>query len=133
MDERRKLPRKYLIIYSRVFERDNGTLLGYLCDLSLKGAMILSEGQQEPNTVIPLRFDLPDIGPSLFEVEQMDIDARVAYCQPDVSPTFNNIGFEFLEVNPEQKSFIERMMEKYEFNREIPTYPIPPSVLKDKI
>ncbi len=131
MDERRKLPRKYLVVYSRVFEQDQGNLLGYLCDLSLEGAMVLSEGQQDPGTVIMLRFDLPDIGASLFETEQMDINARVVYCQPDVSPTFNNIGFEFLKVTPEQKVYIERMMEKYEFNRDVPDYPTPPSILND--
>lgn len=133
MDERRELARKNLIIYSRVSDRNFGNLLGYLCDLSLKGAMIISEEQEEPNTVIPLRFDLPDMGSDLFEVEHMDITARVVYCQPDVSPSFYNIGFEFLGVDSQQKAFIERMMEKYEFNREIPTYPISPSVLKDKI
>jgi len=133
MEDRRELARKNLIIYSRVSNRNLGNLLGYLCDLSLKGAMIISEEQQEPNTVIPLRFDLPDMGSDLFEVEHMDITARVVYCQPDVSPNFFNIGIEFLEIGFQQKAFIERMMEKYEFIREIPEYPTPPSVLKDKI
>ena len=32
MDERRKLDRKYLIVYSRVFERKLGRMLGYLGD-----------------------------------------------------------------------------------------------------
>jgi hypothetical protein len=131
MDERRKLARKYLIVYSRVFERNFGNLLGYLSDLSLKGAMIISEEQQVPNTVMILRFDLPDKGSDLFGVEHMDIPARIAYCQPDVSPEFYNIGFEFLEVDSQQEVFIEVMMEKYEFNREIPNYPTPPSMLKD--
>jgi hypothetical protein len=129
MDERRKLARKYLAIYSRVFERDFGNLLGYLSDLSLKGAMIISEEQQDPNTVISLRFDLPETNSDLFGVEQMDIPARVAYCQPDVSPNFYNIGFEFLGIDSQQKAIIEGMMEKYEFNREIPNYPTPPSML----
>jgi len=133
MYERRELRRKNLIIYSRVSNRNFGNLLGYLCDLSLKGAMIISEKPQDPNTVIPLRFDLPDLGHELFDAGHMDIPARVVYCQPDVSPNFNNIGFEFLEVDSQQKACIERMMEKYEFNREVPTYPTPPSVLKDKI
>lgn len=65
--------------------------------------MIISEKPQEPNTVIPLRFDLPDLGCGLFDVVSMDIPARVVYCQPDVSPNFNNIGFEFLEVDSQQK------------------------------
>ncbi|GAB4419172.1 MAG: hypothetical protein Kow002_06610 [Anaerolineales bacterium] len=131
MNERRQLPRKYLIIYSRVFERNFGNLLGYLSDLSVSGAMIISEQEQKPNTVLPLRFDLPDLGADMFEVERMDITARVVYCQPDVSPNFYNIGFEFLEISEQQKTFIEKMMEKYEFNRDVPEYPTPPSMLND--
>ena len=129
LEERRKLPRKYLIIYSRVFERNFGNLLGYLSDLSLKGAMIIGEEELTPNSVMPLRFDLPDLESKSFEVEQMDITARVVYCAPDVSPNFHNIGFEFIEATPEQEVFIKKMMEKYEFNRDVPDYPTPPSMM----
>ena len=66
MDERRKLDRKYLIVYSRVFERNLGRMLGYLGDLSLSGAMIISEQAQTVNSVLPLRFDLPDL--QLFSI-----------------------------------------------------------------
>jgi c-di-GMP-binding flagellar brake protein YcgR len=129
MDERRKLDRKYLIVYSRVFERNLGRMLGYLGDLSLSGAMIISEQPQTVNSVLPLRFDLPDL--QLFKTGQLDIAARVAHCEPDINPAFYNIGFEFLDVTPEKKAIIERMMEAYEFRREIPNYPSSPSTLQN--
>jgi len=131
MDERRKLDRKYLIVYSRVFERNLGRMLGYLGDLSQSGAMIISEQAQTVNSVLPLRFDLPDL--NLFKASQLDISARVAHCEPDINPAFYNIGFEFLEVTPEQKEIIEKMMEAYEFRRELPNYPISPSSLQDNL
>ena len=130
MDERRKLDRKYLIVYSRVFERNLGKMLGYLGDLSLSGAMIISEQAQTVDSVLPLRFDLPDL--QLFSIGQLDITARIAHCEPDINPAFYNIGFEFLDVTPEQKGIIEKMMDAYEFRREIPNYPVPPSALKDE-
>ena len=128
MDERRKLDRKYLIVYSRVFERNLGKMLGYLGDLSPSGAMIISEQPQTINSVLPLRFDLPDL--HLFKTGQLDIAARVAHCDPDINPAFYNIGFEFLDVTPEEKAVIEKMMDAYEFRRELPNYPIPPSALQ---
>lgn len=128
MDERRKLDRKYLIVYSRVFERNLGKMLGYLGDLSLSGAMIISEHPQTVNSVLPLRFDLPDL--QLFSVGQLDIAARVAHCDPDINPAFYNIGFEFLDVSPEEKEIIEKMMDAYEFRREFPNYPASPSSLQ---
>jgi PilZ domain len=128
MDERRKLDRKYLIVYSRVFERNLGKMLGYLGDLSLSGAMIISEQAQTVNSVLPLRFDLPDI--QLFNIGQLDISARVAHCEPDINPAFYNIGFEFQDVTAEKKVIIEKMMDAYEFRRELPNYPTPPSALQ---
>jgi hypothetical protein len=116
MEEKRKLPRKYLIVYSRVFERTLGILLGYLSDLNLKGAMIIAENPLEVDAILPLRFDLPD--PKVFHSHQLNISARVARCDLDLSPEFYDIGLEFQELLPEQKIIIEKMLELYEFQRE---------------
>jgi len=129
MDEKRKLERKYLIVYSRVFERNMGKMLGYLGDLSLSGAMIISEQAQAVDSELPLRFDLPDL--QLFSVGQLDVSARVAHCGPDINPAFYNIGFEFLDVDPEKKVILEKMMDAYEFRREMPNYPTHPSSLQN--
>lgn len=125
--ERRTLSRKYLVIYSRVFDRDNGKILGYLSDLSPKGAMIISDDPLTINTTLTLRFDLPD--PEHFGADHISVHVRVAWCSPDIDPAFWNIGFEFREIGDEQVSVIEKMIELYEFRREIPNYPTPPSML----
>ena len=114
MDERRQLPRKYLIIYSRVFERTVGTLLGYLSDLSENGAMIISESPLTVGENLPLRFDLPD--PKIFHMHSLHVDAHVARCSQDISPQFYDIGLKFHDLTPEQKIVIQRMMEVYEFH-----------------
>ncbi len=127
--ERRKLSRKYLVIYSRVFDRDNGKILGYLSDLSSKGAMIISDDPLTVNTALSLRFDLPD--PEHFGSDHIVMGVRVAWCSPDIDPAFWNIGFEFNSVAPEQESIINKMIELYEFRRELPNYPTSPSMLDD--
>ena len=43
MQERRKQTRKSLMSYSQVFDLVEGTLLGYLADLTQSGAMVISE------------------------------------------------------------------------------------------
>jgi hypothetical protein len=110
------LHRKYLIIYSRVFERTTGKLLGYLADLSEEGTMIIAEEPLTVDAVLSLRFDLPD--PKVFDAHNLNVSARVARCSPDLSPEFYDIGLEFLDATPEQKIVIQRMMEMYEFRRE---------------
>lgn len=127
MKERRTLDRKYLMVYSRVFDRSTGKILGYLSDLSPKGAMIISDDPLSENSKISLRFDLPD--PPLFSTDHLNLDARVAWCKPDIDPSFYNIGFEFFEISETDKSIIEEMIVAYEFRRDLPNYPISPSSL----
>jgi hypothetical protein len=127
MQERRTLERKYLAIYSRVFDRLTGRVLGYLADLSQKGAMIISDDPMPENTNISLRFDLPD--PPLFSTDHLNMEARVAWSKPDIDPAFYNIGFEFLSVNERESHIIEEMVEAYEFRRDMPNYPPPASIL----
>lgn len=127
MKERRTLDRKYLMVYSRVFDRATGRILGYLSDLSPKGAMIISDDPIGENAKLSLRFDLPD--PPLFSTDHLNLEARVAWCKPDIDPSFYNIGFEFLEINEQEKMIIEEMIEAYEFRRDLPNYPISPSSL----
>jgi hypothetical protein len=116
MDERRKLPRKHLIIYSRVFERTLGKLLGYLSDLNEKGAMIIAEEPLEAGLVLALRLDLPD--PKLFNSDTLNVSASVVHCEIDISPEFYDIGLKFQDLQPDQKSIIDKMIDCYEFHRE---------------
>lgn len=127
MQERRKISRKYLAIYSRVFDRASGRVIGYLSDLTDKGAMVISDTSMAENQDVSLRFDLPD--PALFSTDHLNIDTHIKWCRPDVDPAFYNIGFEFITISPEQAKIIEEMIVAYEFRRDNPLYPTPPSIL----
>ena len=127
MDERRKLDRKYLAIYSRVFDRLSGRVLGYLSDMTQKGAMIISDDPLSEDQDLQLRFDLPD--PLLFSTDHLNLSARVAWCRPDIDPAFYNIGFEFSFVGEKESRIIEEMIVAYEFKRDLPNYPPSPSSL----
>ena len=131
MDDRRKIPRKYLMVYSRVFDRVSGKVLGYLSDMNQLGAMIISDDPMVEGTPISLRFDLPD--PPLFSTDHLNIEARIAWCQPDIDPAFYNIGFQFNSITEEQSRIIDDMIVAYEFRRDIPHYPPSPSSLLDEM
>ena len=127
MQERRKISRKYLAIYSRVFDRATGRVIGYLSDLTDQGAMVISDTPMAENQDIGLRFDLPD--PVLFSTDHLNIDTHIKWCRPDIDPAFYNIGFEFKAISPEQAKIIEEMIVAYEFRRDAPLYPPPLSTL----
>lgn len=121
MQERRKQERKNLVAYTQVFDLYGGNLLGYLGDLTVSGAMIISEKPIAPQTEITLAVELPEL-PDIRAV-RMSLAARVAWCQQDLSPQYFNIGFEFKEVAAEQKGLIESIIRNYEFRRDVPKYP----------
>lgn len=129
MQERRRIPRKYLMVYSRVFDRRDGRVLGYLSDLNMTGAMIISDDPLVTGKPIELRFDLPD--PPLFSADHINLNARIAWCRPDIDPSFYNIGFEFVETSPEDQKIIADMIVAYEFRRDNDKYPPPVSLLDD--
>ena len=116
MEERRKLPRKYLMAYSSVYEQSTGKMLGYLCDLTLDGLMVISKESLEVDKEIELYIDLPEI--ILHKERTLKIKARIVWLQPDIDPRLNNIGFQFLELTEKLKPVIAQMIEAYEFRRE---------------
>jgi hypothetical protein len=77
--------------------------------------MIISEEAMQVGDTISLRLDLPD--PKIFHAHNLHLEARVARCDPDLSPAFYDIGLEFLDLTPEKKIVVQRMMEVYEFHR----------------
>lgn len=125
--ERRKQDRKYLSVFSRVFDRGSGRILGNLSDLSRMGAMIISDAPVPTRKMFNVRFELPD--PQLFSTDHLDVDVRVAWCSQDIDPTLYNIGFEFYTVNEHENRIIVDMIKAYEFQRIAPDYPTPPSLL----
>lgn len=124
MSERRHMERKYLVIYSRVFDRKSGRVLGYLSDLTLEGAMIIGEEPLEKGLHLTLRMDLPDV--AAFNQRHFDIEAEAMWSKPDVDPSFYNTGFQFLHPTDEHRAVLKHMIEMYEFKRNTSQYP--PSV-----
>lgn len=121
MRERRKETRKNLMAYTQVFDLYGVYLIGYLGDLTLQGAMVIGEKQIGDNSEMTLAFELPEL-PNI-QTARMTIPARVVWCQPDISPEYFNVGFEFKEVLPDQKAIIQAIIDNYEFRRDMPNYP----------
>ena len=114
MSERRRETRRRLTAFTPVYDLHPRTLLGYLGDLTLRGAMVVGTNLTTINkeTVLEISFpsDLPDV--RTFKVT---IPARVAWCRQDESPQYYNIGLEFLEVTPENAELFEQILARYHF------------------
>jgi Tfp pilus assembly protein PilZ len=124
MQERRKQPRKQIMSYTQVFDLYGGTLLGYLGDMNLGGIMVIGEKEMEINTKLTLAIELPEL--KEITAQRMTIPVRVAWCEPDISPAYFNIGFEFQKLQEDQANIINAIMQNYEFRRDKPKYHIKP-------
>jgi hypothetical protein len=125
MQERRQEARKSLMAYTQVFDLYAGVLIGYLGDLTLKGAMVIGDRPLVVNTTLTLAVELPEL--EGVRASRIIFPARVVWCEQDISPDYFNIGFEFSQVKPEQKQIVQAIIRKYEFQRDMPNYPIKPS------
>ena len=124
MEERRKLPRKYLMAFSSVYDNASRILLGYLCDLTLNGLMVISKIPKESESEIELYIELPET--PQFPKDSLTIQSRIIWCKDDIDPRLYNVGFQFIDLSEEDRTIVKQMIESYEFNREQELFP--PSV-----
>lgn len=94
LENQRKVARRHLIYYLRVFDRDSGVLIGNLVDISTRGIMLVSDKQVEPEVHYHLKMVLPETIEGSREVE---FEALSRWCKNDTNPDFYDTGFELLD------------------------------------
>jgi len=105
--------------FTPVYNVRRNILLGYLGDLTLKGALLVSEKPLEIGQILNMAIEFRDT-PDAPPVTRMTISARVAWCKLEEHRTHYNIGMEFLETTEQNKQVIEAVLEKYEISRKMP-------------
>jgi hypothetical protein len=114
MKIQRNESRKKLMAFTPVYDVLHKTLLGYVGDLTLKGVMVIGEKTVEAGRHLTLGIEFPESLPERHSI-RVAISARAAWCRQDDSPQYFNIGFEFIEVSPENAKIIEAILERYQF------------------
>ena len=112
MDERRRLHRRHILFYSRVFDRKTGVFLGYLGNMNEGGLMIISEDAIEVDQEFLLRIDLPE---DIYSRSVLNFRAQSVWCRLDVDPNFFNTGFQLLEISEDGKDIISQIIDDYGF------------------
>ena len=112
MSERRKLKRRHLIYYLRVFDRATGRQVGHLVDLTPDGIMVMSERPIRVGRTIGLRMALPSQG---GQEGTLEFDATSMWTSHDVNPDFYDTGFKLSKVSRKHLAQIETLIEDYGF------------------
>lgn len=112
MPERRKVKRRHLIYYLRVFDRTTGRQIGHVVDLTADGLMLMSERPIRVGRTIPMRMALPGDGRS---EETLEFEATSLWASQDVNPDFYDTGFKVEGLTRKQLARIETLIEDYGF------------------
>jgi hypothetical protein len=112
MQERRKYPRKDLLLFANVYDSKSGKIIGTLLNITLEGAMVLSENRVDANNTMELHIKLPE---NFVQKNELVFTASSRWCGPDINPEFFDVGYQFANVNEDDRQIIQAIIEKYGF------------------
>jgi hypothetical protein len=112
MLERRKYPRKDLLLFANVYDSQSGKIIGTLLNITLDGAMILTESKIDKNNVMELHIKLPE---NFVKKKELIFKANSRWCAPDINPEYFDVGYQFVNVSEEDGQIIQAIIEKYGF------------------
>jgi hypothetical protein len=112
MLERRKYPRKDLLLFANVYDSKSGKIIGTLLNITLEGAMVLTESKIDQNNVMELHIKLPD---NFVKKNELIFTANSRWCAPDINPEYFDVGYQFANVSEEDSQIIQAIIEKYGF------------------
>ena len=116
--EKRKVPRRHLVFYLRVFDGMTSRILGHLVDISERGVMLVSDTPVQENEEYRLRMKLPkEIGGR----SELLIEAESRWCRADSNPEFFITGFQIYRLNKEYKEFIQQLIEDFSIEETMQT------------
>ncbi len=112
MQERRKYPRKDLLLFANVYDSRSGKIIGTLLNITLEGAMVLTENKIDQDNLMELHIKLPD---NFVKKNELVFTANSRWCAPDINPEYFDVGYQFANVTEEDSHIIQALIEKYGF------------------
>ena len=110
--DKRRLKRRHLIYYLRVFDRTSNQILGHLVDVTQEGAKLISENPISTKKRFQLRMILPA---EIFGRDHLDFEAESLWSNPDINPDFHDTGFRLIGVDNRDMLVIARLINEYGF------------------
>jgi hypothetical protein len=114
--DQRNLKRWQLIFYLRVFNQEDGTLLGHIVDVHEQGLMLLCDQPLPTGQEFKLWVDVPrDTGPR----QRISFSARSLWSRSDINPDFYDTGFQITEITPFALRRLRLLIEEFKFEFKI--------------
>ncbi|MBU1042968.1 MAG: PilZ domain-containing protein [Candidatus Omnitrophica bacterium] len=108
----RKIKRRHLIYYLRVYDAANDRLIGHIADISTDGIMIISESSIAPDKEFVLKMIMPQ---QLEGTKELMFKASSLWSKKDVNPDFYANGFKIQDINTADRELIEYLIDEFGF------------------
>ena len=118
MSDHRKADRESLKAFTPVFRLKPRSVIGYIEDLTMNGAMVIGEKLLEADQQMILSIEFPAGLPEL-SIPNIVTPARVAWCRQEEKTGYFMTGFEFVDLSPENEKNIETILHRYTFRRQV--------------
>ena len=112
MADKRRLKRWHLIYYLRVFECDNGQLLGHLVDVTTEGLMLVSERRIPNGQEFDLRMEIP----TEDGIRNIPLKTYSVWSDYDINRSFFDTGFELVDPSSETIYQIRELIDELHFD-----------------
>lgn len=109
----RKVERRHLVFYLRVFDGMGSKVIGHIVDISAQGLMLISDNPVPVNEDYRLRMRLPS---EIADRDEILINATSRWCKPDVNPDFFITGFQIHELTPDIEKYIVSLIKDFSFH-----------------
>ena len=110
--EKKREPRRHLIYFSEVHDRDNKSFSARLADITKTGLMVISEQKVELDRVFHLEIMLPE---EVDGRDRINLRAKSKWCKKDVNPDYFATGLEIDELDIVDEELIEYLIYEYGF------------------
>jgi hypothetical protein len=118
MTNQRKEVRKKIMAFTPVYNLDANVLLGYIGDLTLKGALLVGEKHVENKDQVTLAIDFPPTAE--FPARRLIVSARIAWCRPQEEGNFFDTGVEFQGLSKQNEAILSAILERYQYRHRYP-------------
>ncbi len=119
--EKRRLERRHLLYYLRMWDASHNKLLGHLADVSLEGFLLVGEEKLPLDQHVSFEMKLPVIqgddehDPDAPKTESLFFKAVSCWSSNDVNEMFYDTGYKFTEISEETIQRINRIIDDWGF------------------
>jgi hypothetical protein len=113
MKEKRKLKRRHLIFYLRLFEQKSDKLLGYLVNINTEGFMMIGDSPMEIGKSYKMKLL---VNTETNKDHFMEFNAVSRWCKRSVNSSFYDTGFQMENIGSKEFTDIQDIIDVFGFN-----------------